>query len=104
MINDDDDDDDDDDDNKKYHYSAVKIKLELCSSEQLRSKKESIANDDNCFQNASDDSLDYHFIKKNPHRISNLKPYSNQYNWKDIKFPSDKEDSKKFEQNKKKLH
>ena len=30
MINDD---DDDDDDNKKYHYSAVKNKLELCSSE-----------------------------------------------------------------------
>ena len=31
--------------------------------------------------------------------MSKLKPYSNQYNWKDIKFPSDKEDCKKFEQN-----
>ena len=37
-----------DDDNKKYCF-AVKSKLELCSSEWLRSKKESITNEDNCF-------------------------------------------------------
>ena len=30
-----------DDDNEKYQYFAVKSKLELCSSESLRSKKES---------------------------------------------------------------
>ena len=30
---------DDDDDNEKYYYFAVKTKLELCSSEWLRSKK-----------------------------------------------------------------
>ena len=86
-----------DGDNEKYHYFAVKSKLELCSSERLRSKKESIANKDNCFQNALDDSLDYQRIKKNPQRISNLNPYINQYNWKDIKFSLDKEDWKKFE-------
>ena len=33
--------------------------------------------------------------------MSKLKPYNNQYNWKDINFPSDKEDWKKFEQNNK---
>ena len=38
-------------------------------------------------------------IKKHPQKISKLKPYINQYNWKGIKFPSDKEDWKKFEQN-----
>ena len=38
-------------------------------------------------------------IKKDPQKISKLKPCINQYNWKDIKFPSDKEDWKKFEQN-----
>ena len=38
------------DDNEKYYF-AVKSKLELCSSEWLRSKKESITNKDNCFQN-----------------------------------------------------
>ena len=80
-----------------------KSKLELYSSEQLRSKKESITNEDNCFQNALNDSLDYQKIKKDPQKISKLKPYINQYNWKDIKFPSDKEDWKKFEQNNKEI-
>ena len=91
-----------DDDNEKYYF-AVKSKLELCSSEWLRSKKESITNEDNCFQNALNDSLDYQTIKTHPERISKLKPYINQYNWKDIKFPSDKEDWKKFEQNNKEI-
>ena len=79
-------------DDEKYYYFAVKSKLELYSSEWLRSKKESITNEDNCFQNALNDSLDYQRIKKDPQRISKLKSYINQYNWKDIKFPSDKED------------
>ena len=42
-------------------------------------------------------------MKTHPERISKIKPYINQYNWKDIKFPSDKEDWKKFEQNKKEV-
>ena len=46
-----------DDDNEKYYYFAVKSKLELCSFEWLRSKKESITNEDNCFQSALNDSL-----------------------------------------------
>ena len=87
----------DDDDEKYYYYFAVKIKLELYSSEQLRSKKESITNEDNCFQNALNDSLDYQRIKRDPQKISKLKPYINKYNWKDIKVPSDKEGWKKFE-------
>ena len=32
--------------------------------------------------------------------MSKLQPYINQYDWKGIKFSSDKEDWKKFEQNK----
>ena len=93
----------DDDDNEKFYYFAVKNKLELYSSEWLRNKKESIANGDNCFQNALDDSLDYQRIKKDPQRISKLKPYIYQHNWKDIKFSLDKEDWKKFEQNNKEI-
>ena len=69
----------------------------------LRIKKESITNENNCFQNASNDSLDYQRIKKTLQRISKLKSYINQYNWKDIKFPSHKEDWKKFEQNNKEI-
>ena len=45
-----------DNDNEKYYYFVVKSKLELCSSEWLRSKKESITSEDNCFQNALNDS------------------------------------------------
>ena len=91
----------DDDDDEKYYYFGVKGKLELCSSEWLRSKKEAIINGDNCFQNALNDALDYQRIKKDPQKISKIKPYISQYNWKDIKFPSSKEDWKKFEQNNK---
>ena len=36
--------------NEKYYCFAVKGKLELYSSEWLRSKTESITNEDNCFQ------------------------------------------------------
>ena len=38
-----------DGDDEKYYYFAVKSKLELYSSEWLRSKKESITKEDNCF-------------------------------------------------------
>ena len=89
--------------NEKYYRFAVKSKLELYSSEWLRSKKESITNEDNCFQNALDDALNYQNIKANPERISKLKTCINQYNWKDIEFPSDKEEWKKFEQNNKEI-
>ena len=92
-----------DDDSEKYYYFAVKSKLELCSSEWLRSKKESMINEDNCFQDALNDSLDFQRIKKDPQTISKLKSYINQYNWKDIKFPLDKEEWKKFEQNNKEI-
>ena len=37
-------------------------------------------------------------LKKTCRKYQNLKPYIDQYNWKDIKFPSDKEDWEKFEQ------
>ena len=84
-------------------YFAVKGKLELYSSEQLRSKKESITNKDNCVQNPLNDALDYQRIKKDSQEILKLKPYINQYNWKDIKFPPDKEDWKKFEQSNKEI-
>ena len=91
------------DDDEKYYYFAVKNKLELYLFEWLRSKKESITNEDKCFQNALNDSIDYQSIKKSPQRISKLKPYINQYNWKNIKFPSGKEDWKRFEQNNKEI-
>ena len=55
-------------DDEKYYF-AVKSKLELYSSEWLRSKKESLTNRDNCFQNALNHALDYQSIKKDPQEI-----------------------------------
>ena len=42
-------------DDEKYYDFALKSKLELYSSEWLRSKKESITNEGNCIQNALND-------------------------------------------------
>ena len=67
-------------DGDEKYYSAVKSKLELYSSEWLRGKKKSVTNEDNCFQNALDDALDYQRIKKDPQEILKLKPYINKYN------------------------
>ena len=64
-------------DHEKCYYFAVKSKLELYLSEWLRSKKESVNNKDNCFQNALNDALDYQRIKKDLQEISKLKPYIN---------------------------
>ena len=66
--------------NDEKYYFAVKSKLELYSSEWLRGKKKSVTNEDNCFQNALDDALDYQRIKKDPQEILKLKPYINKYN------------------------
>ena len=38
-------------------------------------------------------------INNHPERISNIKPFIEQYNWKDIDFPSTSKDWKKFELN-----
>ena len=71
MINDDHDDDHDHDDDEKYYYFVVKSKLELYSFEWLRSKKE--PNEDNCFQNALDDALNYQTIIAKPRKNIKIK-------------------------------
>ena len=38
-------------------------------------------------------------LKKNPQRITKIKPFIDTYSWNDIKFPSHSNDWKKFEQN-----
>ena len=79
---------------ERCYYFAVKTLLELYSSEWLRNKKAAIFNGDNCFQNAVNDATKYQNIKKDPQRISKIKPYISQYNWKDIEFPSHQKDWK----------
>ena len=46
-------------------------------------------------------SLNYQNIKKGPQRISKIKLFIDQYDWKEIDFLSEKKDQKKFELNNK---
>ena len=55
----------------------------------------------NCFQYAITASLNHQSINHNPERISKLEAFINNYNWKDIEFPSHSEDWRKFECNNK---
>ena len=38
-------------------------------------------------------------MKRDPQRITKIKPFINKYNWEGINFPSEKDDWKKFEKN-----
>ena len=55
----------------------------------------------NCFQYAITAAMNYQNINCHPKRISKLEPFINNYNWKDIDYPSHSKDWKKFEQNNK---
>ena len=89
------------DEAKNCYYFAVKNLSELNSLGWLRGKKKGIINNDNSFQNAFNDALNYQTIETNPERISKLKPYINRYNWEGIEFPARPKDWKKFERNNK---
>ena len=74
------------------------------SPEWLKNKKVTISpnnNDDECFQYALTVALNYEQIKIHPERISKIKPIIDQYNWKEINFPSHKEYWKRSELNNK---
>ena len=86
-----------------HYYFAAKNLLELNSSGWLRGKKETIISEDNDFQNALNDALNYQNIETQPERISKLKPYINRYNWEGIDFLQDQKTGKKFERNNKKI-
>ena len=52
-----------------------------------------------CFQYAVTLQLNLDKINDHPERISKIKPFIEQYNWKNIDFPSTSKDWKKFELN-----
>ena len=72
------------------------------SPKWLKDKKSTINlknNDDKCFQYAVTLALNLDKIKKDPQRVSKIKPFIEKYNWEDIDFPSTSKDWKKFESN-----
>ena len=91
------------------YYDFNKISLNrggsyIDSPKWLKDKKSTINpknNDDKCFQYAVTLALNLDKIKKDPQIISKIKPFIDQYNWKDIDFPFPSKDWRKFELNNK---
>ena len=89
------------------HHNFHKISLSggwsyIDSPKCLKNKKAAInqkLNDDKCFHYAVTVALNHEQIKKNPQRISNIKPFTDQYDWKETNFSSNKKDQNKFEKN-----
>ena len=90
-----------------YHLQKVGLKRSgsyIDSPEWLKNKKAAKNpqnNDDNFFQYALTVALNHQHIANNPERISKIKPFIDQYNRKEINFPSLSKDWKNFEQNNK---
>ena len=72
------------------------------SPKWLKDKMSTISpknNDDKGFQYAVTLALNLDKTKKDPQRVSKIKPFIEKYNWEDIDFPSTGKDWKKFECN-----
>ena len=74
------------------------------SPKWLKDKKSTInpkSNDLKWFQYAATLALNFDNINNHPEKISKIRPFIDQYNWKDIDFPATSKDWKKFELNNK---
>ena len=86
-------------------YTFHKISLKrgksyIKSPEWVLNKRATInpKNKDNkCFQYSITVALNHQNIENHPERISNIKPFINQYNWEGIDFPAGIKDWKKSE-------
>ena len=82
------------------YYKLQKISLKrgksyIDSPKWLKDKKAAINlknKDDKCFKHAVAVTLNHEQIKSHPERILQIKPFIDQYSWKEIIFPSHKED------------
>ena len=91
------------------YYDLNKISISkggsyIDSPKWLKNKQSTINpknNDNKCFQYATTLALNINKIDKNPQRISKIKPFIDNYNWKDIDFLSTRKDWNRFELNNK---
>ena len=89
----------------KYHLNRITISKGgsyIESPKWLKGKKCCInqKNTENkCFQYPATLALNFNNINRDPQRISKIKPFIDNYNWKDINFPAAKKDWSKFEIN-----
>ena len=93
---------------RTFYYKLRKISINrgggsyIDSPDWIKNKKAinpKNKNDDKCMQHAISVALNYQNIKKDPQRISKIKPFINKHDWKGINFPSHKEDWNTFEKN-----
>ena len=90
-----------------FYYSFNKTSIYrggtyIDSPKWLKDKKPTINaknNDHKCFQYAVTLALNLDNIDNHPERISKIKPFINQHNWKDIDFPPTNKDWRKPELN-----
>ena len=78
----------------EYHLHKISPKKGssyIKSPEWIKNKGVTInpknTENNNCFQYAITAALNHQNIGHHPERISKLKPFINNYNWKDIEFP-----------------
>ena len=85
-----------------YNFNKISINRGgsyIDSPKWLKDKKSTINpknNDHKCFQYAVTLALNLDKINNNPERISEIKLFIEQYNWKEIDFPSTSKNLKKF--------
>ena len=88
-----------------YDFNKISINRGgsyIDSPKWLKDKKSTINqknNDHKCFQYAVTLALNHDKINNNPGRIPKIKLFIEQYNWKEIDFPSTSKDWKKIEVN-----
>ena len=80
-----------------FHYRLQRISLIICRFATINPKN----NENNCFQYYLTPTLNYHNIRKDPQRASEIKLFINQYDWKEIDLLSNQNDWKKVELNNK---
>ena len=84
-------------------YQTVNFKLggsQIYSPDRIKKKKTTINptnTDDKLFQYVVTVTLNYEDIESHPERVSNIKPFINTYNRKEINYPSIIDDWKTFE-------
>ena len=92
----------------EYHLHKISLNRGssyINSPEWIKNKGVTInpknTKNNNCFQDAITAALNHQNIDHHPERIYKLKPFINNYNWKDIEFLSRSKDWRKFKQSNK---
>ena len=92
---------------KGFHYKCHETSLNHCgfyidSSELLKKwKKHYESKKQRCFKYSVTDTINHENIGKHPERISDIRPFIDQYDWKAMNFPIWSKDWKRFETNNK---